>query len=199
VQWAADLIEAYVRCGRIEDAQHQLAALATETDRTGQRWGTACVARYRGMLAAEDDFEHHFEQALAIHQWDPSRFETARTQLCLGQRRRRARRRADARAVLHSALDTFDALGAVPWADQVRVELRATGEAPSPSRQHSLRDLTPQELQVALIVAHGATNKETAAALFLSPKTIEFHLQNAYRKLAIRSRAELARTVALAG
>ncbi len=198
VQWAGDLIESYVRCGRADDARLQLDHLAEEAEQTGQRWAAACVARNRGTLAADDDYEEAFEEALDIHQQDPSRFETARTQLCLGRRRRRARRRGDARRALHAALDTFEALGAEPWAEQASLELRAAGEAPAPARDPSMRALTAQETQVALIVADGATNNEAAAALFLSTKTVEFHLRNIYRKLAVRSRSELARKVALA-
>ena len=111
-------------------------------------------------------------------------------------RRRRSRRRGSARAVLHEALAYFEAAGAQLWASQTRAELRATGETPAPPADASLSALTQQELQVTLIVAKGATNKEAAAALFLSPKTIEFHLGNTYRKLGIRSRTELVRRVA---
>ena len=88
--------------------------------------------------------------------------------------------------------------GAEPWAQQARSELRAAGETLVRGEPGSLRSLTPQELQVALTVAKGATNRETAAALFLSEKTIELHLTNAYRKLGLRSRAELAGRVAAA-
>jgi DNA-binding CsgD family transcriptional regulator len=122
-------------------------------------------------------------------------FERARTQLALGMRRRRSRRRADARAVLREALAYFERSGAEPWARQAQAELRATGEMPPRDNAGGLRPLTPQELQVALTVAQGATNREAAAALFLSPKTVEFHLGNTYRKLGVRSRAELVRRV----
>jgi DNA-binding NarL/FixJ family response regulator len=94
--------------------------------------------------------------------------------------------------VLHRALATFETLGAEPWAEQVRAELRASGETPEPSPGGSLMTLTPQELQVALVVGGGATNREAAAALFISPKTVEFHLGNVYGKLGVRSRTELA-------
>jgi DNA-binding NarL/FixJ family response regulator len=118
-------------------------------------------------------------------------FERARTQLCYGERLRRARRRADARRHLHDALDTFTRRGAQPRADRVRTELRATGSTVGRSAD-ALPRLTPQELQVALVVARGATNHEAAATLFLSQKTIEYHLSNIYRKTNIRSRADLA-------
>ena len=122
----------------------------------------------------------------------------ALTQLCLGERLRRAKRQNDARAPLRSALETFDRLGAAPWSAQARAGLAAAGERPSSLPDRSLHTLTAQELQVALVVASGATNKEASASLFLSPKTVEFHLGKAYRKLGLRSRSELARLVASA-
>jgi DNA-binding NarL/FixJ family response regulator len=97
--------------------------------------------------------------------------------------------------VAHAALETFNALGAASWADQARRELAATGERARRRTPTTADDLTPQELQVALLVAEGATNREAAAALFITPKTIETHLQAVYRKLGIRSRVELARRV----
>ena len=118
-------------------------------------------------------------------------FERARTELCYGERLRRARRRAEARGQLHAALETFERLGAQPWANRARNELRATGETARRDRTAS-DELTLQELQVALRVAQGATNREAAAALFLSPKTVEAHLSRIYSKLRVRSRTELA-------
>ena len=81
------------------------------------------------------------------------------------------------------------------WGERTRIELGAAGVSQTPVANHSLRDLTQQELHVTLIVAKGATNREAAAALFLSEKTVEFHLRNAYRKLGVRSRAQLVRRV----
>ena len=133
--------------------------------------------------------------ALELH-GDMEPFERARTELCLGRRRRHSRHRAAARVVLHQALSTFETLGAERWAEQARAELRATGESPAPSPGQSLMTLTPQEIQVALVVAGGATNKEAGAALFISPKTVEFHLGHVYSKLGVRSRTELVPKVA---
>ena len=163
---------------------------------SGLHWELAIAARGRGLLADEQSYESEFAAALAFH-GDAMPYERSRTLLCLGMRRRRSRRRADARAALHKALSYFETSGAEPWAEQTRAELRAAGDA-APARadeRASLRTLTPQELQVALTVAAGATNKEAAASLFLSTKTVEFHLSNAYRKLGVRSRAELVRKV----
>ena len=89
----------------------------------------------------------------------------------------------------------LDTLGAVRWAEQARTELRASGGTPKTTQAGPTRTLTPQELHVALTVAAGATNKETAAALFISAKTVEFHLGHIYRKLGLRSRSELVRYV----
>jgi DNA-binding CsgD family transcriptional regulator len=194
IGWAADQVEVYIRCGAITDAKRSLVMLEDTARRTRLRWVNAGAARCRGMLANEDCYEREFEAALEFY-GDEMAFERARTQLALGMRRRRSRRRADARAALHEALAYFDRNGAEPWAEQARAELRASGEVPSRYATGSLRSLTAQELQVALIVARGITTREAAAALFLSPKTVEFHLGNTYRKLGVRSRGELVRRV----
>jgi DNA-binding CsgD family transcriptional regulator len=97
-----------------------------------------------------------------------------------------------AREHLRVALEAFDRLGAVPGVETARVELAATGARARRRDATSLDELTPQELQISLLLAGGRTTRETAAALFLSPKTIEYHLRNAYRKLGVHSRDELA-------
>ena len=145
-------------------------------------------------MASDDDFEEHFRDALQRHRPELP-FETARTQLVFGERLRRGGRRVDARAQLRDALDTFERLGAEPWSERARAELETTGERVRRRRGAPTDELTPQELRVALVVARGASNREAAAALFLSPKTIEFHLRNVYRKLGIRSRTELVRAM----
>jgi DNA-binding CsgD family transcriptional regulator len=193
-QWAADLVEAHIRSGAMTDAECSLAALEEIARRTGLKWANAGAARCRGMLVGEDRYEREFQTALALY-GEEMAFERARTQLAIGMRRRRSRRRADARAALQEALAYFERGGAEPWAGQARAELRATGVMPPRDKVGGLRSLTPQELQVALIVAQGSTNREAAATLFLSPKTVEFHLGNTYRKLGVRSRAELVRRV----
>ncbi|HEY2937542.1 MAG TPA: AAA family ATPase [Gaiellaceae bacterium] len=197
VQWAPDLVEAYILARRAADAERILSAFQRQAKRTGRTWALATAARCRGMLADEDGFETEFGQALSWHERTKTPFERARTELRLGERLRRARRASDARARLRSALEAFEALGATPWAEQARVELAASGERRERRREASgLRRLTPQELQIALIAARGATNREIAAGLFLSPKTVEFHLGKVYRKLGIRSRTELAHALA---
>ena len=194
-QWGADLVEAYTRAGRTDDAVRALETFTAQAERTGRAWAHAAAARCRGLLA-EDNFDDAFATALEWHERTPTPFERARTELVLGERLRRAKRRSDARQWLRGALEMFERLGAVTWADRARTELHATGETLRRRHDIGLEQLTPQELQVALLVAEGATNREVGAALFLSPKTIERHLSHTYRKLNVRSRTELARVVA---
>jgi DNA-binding CsgD family transcriptional regulator len=194
--WAPDLIEAYIRLGRVSDAERVLDRLGNEAKTTRGTWARAVEARARGLLADEDDLDRVFADALEWHDRTPTPLEKARTLLCYGQRLRRARRRSEARPQLESAFDSFDRCGAMRWADLAAAELRAIGERSRGGRHTQTRDLTPHEIQVALAVAEGATNREAAAALFLSVKTIEFHLRNIYLKLGVRSRTELARTFA---
>jgi ATP/maltotriose-dependent transcriptional regulator MalT len=193
VQWCPDLIEAYIRAGEPDQARELLGAFEGQALRTRGHWAAATASRCRGMLADDSHFEAEFHHAVTLHQLLPTPFELARTQLCIGERRRRVGRRTAARDALRCAADTFDALYARPWAQRARHEHNATGE--TPRRRNSTQDerLTAQELRVALVVANGATTRETASQLFLSPKTIEFHLGNIYRKLDVRSRTELAR------
>ena len=101
-----------------------------------------------------------------------------------------------AREQLRTALDIFEHLGASPWADRASAELAATGETRRRRDPATIDELTPQELQIALALAGGKTTRETAAALFLSPKTVEYHLRHVYQKLGIHSREELARALA---
>ena len=146
-------------------------------------------------FAPDTDVDVCFSVALAYHQHTPDDFEAARTELAYGSRLRRLKRRVDSRPHLRTALAAFERLGAVPWADQAAAELRATGETAQRRSTTGLDHLTPQELQVAHMLAVGRTTREAAAALFLSPKTIEYHRRNVYLKLGIRSRDELAAAI----
>ena len=196
IQWAPDLIEAYVRCGRKDEAQGALERFEGLACATKRVWALATAARCRGLLAPNDTFEAAFREALAQHTRDENPFDRARTELCFGERLRRARRRIDARVPLRAALACFERLGADPWAVRARIELVATGETVRSSEAARTDELTPQELEIARLVAGGATNREAATALYLSPKTIEAHLGRVYRKLRVRSRTELARLLA---
>lgn len=189
----AELVDVLLRLGRTDEATATAAAYVEAADAKGQPWARARAFRCVGLLV--DDFDAPFEQALALHEETLDRFETGRTSLAYGARLRRAGRRVDARAHLRGALDAFAALGAEVWADQAATELDLTGERVPRRAVGGVAALTPQELQVALLLADGRTTREAAAALFLSPKTIEYHLRKVYTKLDIRSRDELAHVV----
>ncbi|HTP24000.1 MAG TPA: helix-turn-helix transcriptional regulator, partial [Solirubrobacteraceae bacterium] len=149
----------------------------------------ALLARCLGLID-EPRAEEHFARAIELGD-ALSPFDAARTELLFGEWLRRHRRRADARRHLRSALERFARVGMAPWEARARAELRATGET-ARRRDPSTRDeLTPQELQIARLVATGKTNPEVAAQLFLSPRTIDYHLRKVFAKLEIASRAEL--------
>jgi DNA-binding CsgD family transcriptional regulator len=187
-----ELVELELRLGRPEQAAAHLASFEPAAMAKGQPWALARAARCRGLLAPDDAVDRHFAEALAQHAETPDVFEMARTRVAYGARLRRARQRVRAREQLRAAIEVFDRLGAVPWSDIAGRELAATGET-ARKRDLSTRDqLTPQELQIALLLAAGRTTREAAASLFLSPKTIEYHLRSVYRKLGIGSREELA-------
>jgi len=197
VQALPDHIEVLARMGQRDAAKRAVESLDRYA-RAGERfWAMAAVARYLGYLA-DGDFAKHFEDALELHRSSPSKsaFEVARTQLCYGEALRRNRDRVSSREHLRAALQAFEQMGAEPWAHRARAELSATGERARKRNLVSSRNLTAQELQIALAVADGATNREVAAQLFLSPKTVESHLSSLYRKLEIRSRTDLARLFA---
>ena len=136
--------------------------------------------------------EAQFEQALALHGQERP-FERARTELAFGEMLCRVGRRSDARPHLRNALAEFERLASEPWAERARSELRASGETARKRDPSTIDQLTPQELQIARLVADaGLSNPEIAARLFLSRKTIEYHLHKIYTKLGVSSRAELA-------
>jgi DNA-binding CsgD family transcriptional regulator len=187
-----ELVEALVRLDRAAEAEQRLPTFATAAEAKGQPWSLARLARCRGLLGDDEQYA----EALKLHQRTPDRFEQARTQLCHGEALRRARQRVKARDQLRAAVEGFDALGAAPWAERARRELQSSGETMRRRDALTLDALTPRELQVALVLAEGHTIRETAAKLFLSPKTVDHHLQHVYRKLAIDSRAALAEALA---
>ncbi len=194
---APELVEALLRLGRPDDAATLVADFAAAAEAKGQPWPLARALRCRALVTTDAaDAEELFEEALRLHDLTPDGFQGAVTRLAHGARLRRSRQRVRAREELRTALDVFERLGARPWADQARAELTASGETARRRDASTLDDLTPQELQISRLLADGATTREAAAALFLSPKTIEYHLRNVYRKLGIHTRDEL--TAALA-
>jgi DNA-binding CsgD family transcriptional regulator len=152
------------------------------------------LARCRAVIAEDgDEAKRLFEDALEHHGRAGLAYQVARTRLAYGERLRRERRKIDARAQLRTALDTFEGLGTKLWAERARGELRATGETARKRDVSTLDDLTPQELRIAQLVAGGATNRDVAAQLFVSPKTVEYHLRKVFLKVGVNSRVELAR------
>ncbi|KWX02107.1 Regulatory protein LuxR [Carbonactinospora thermoautotrophica] len=190
---AIDRIDAAVRAGQRDTARAWTDELDGFAAATGSAWAAAAVAHGRALLTGGDAAERHFEQALAHHAYSRRTPDRARTELAYGEFLRRARRRVDARAHLRAALEIFEDLGAAPWAERASQELRASGETARRRDPSALTGLTPQELQVARLVAQGMSNRDVAAQLYLSPRTIDFHLRNVFAKLGVSSRAELAR------
>jgi len=187
-----DLVEAAVRAGRAEVAQTALLALERFAERGAPpTWALALRARCRGLLSAGAAAERHFGEALTLHAQTQRSFDRARTQLAYGEHLRRSRRRLAAREHLGPALDEFERLRAAPWAERAAAELRATGEHARKRDYSTIDQLTPQELQIVRFVGEGATNKDVGAQLFLSPRTIDYHLRRIFIKLGISSRAEL--------
>jgi DNA-binding CsgD family transcriptional regulator len=193
---APDLIEAAVRLGRPDRAGPALARLEAWAARVHTPAIDALVERCRALLAPDEHAHAHYIAALTLHSQDSRPFAHARTELLYGEWLRRARRKTDARDHLHAALETFERLGAAPWADRARAELHAAGTPRASTTVTAnpgpLTQLTPQELQITRLAAHGLSNRDIAAQLFLSPRTIGYHLYKAYPKLGIATRAELA-------
>ncbi|WP_433245247.1 ATP-binding protein [Streptosporangium sp. CA-135522] len=189
-----DLIEAAVRLGELDLAEQALSRLAELAQRVPEPPIEALLHRCRALL---DPGEDAFALALALHEKDSRSFEHARTRLLYGEWLRRTRRKSEARTQLTAALETFDRLNAIPWADRAHAELEATGAAITSRRGPGvLALLTPQELQIVRLAAQGLSNRDIAAQLFLSPRTVGHHLYRSYPKLGVGSRQELAAIVA---
>jgi DNA-binding CsgD family transcriptional regulator len=201
LRWAiADLVEV---ARRAADRDEQ-AALRVLVERIDQEATVSAIGRLRlvagralALMAADDTADTRFGDALAVDGAADWPFELARTRLAHGEWLRRRRRIIDARTSLRSALDTFERLGAVPWCERARTELRAAGVSIEQRKlaveQTTPESLTPQQRQIVGLAAEGLTNREIAERLFLSPRTVGFHLYGAYPKLGVSSRAQLAR------
>jgi DNA-binding CsgD family transcriptional regulator len=187
-----DLVEAAQRVGETAAVMPVLDALERLAAATGRRWAQAVAGRCRA-LSGDTDVDADFSAALDEHAGSTRPFEHARTALLYGEHLRRQRRRIDARPHLRTASEIFERLGAEPWAVRACGELRASGETARRRDPSTVTQLTPQELQIVRIVNAGATNREVAAQLFLSPRTVDYHLRKVFLKLGLTSRAELAR------
>ena len=190
--WHAERVEALLALGRVEEAAGLLDAWEADAARLGRTVMLAHARRCRGLIAAArgnvEEALPHLEEAVPLHKSVGDAFGLARTLLALGVVRRRARQQRAAREAIEAALAAFETSGAAGWAEKARAEVRRIGGR---TREHGL---TAAERRVAALVAEGRTNKEVAASLFLSEKTVETHLSHVYAKLGVRSRTELART-----
>jgi DNA-binding CsgD family transcriptional regulator len=192
---AFDRVEAAVGGGGHATAREAAAGFESWATRTGAAWAPPRVEASRALLSRGEQATEHFEAALRLIQ-DTRPFDRARIQLLYGEHLRRERRRADARVQLRRAIEGFERLRATPWAERAVAELRASGESARRRDPSTLDELTPKETQITRLVGQGLSNKEVAAQLFLSPRTIDYHLRNVFAKLGLTSRTQLARLAA---
>jgi DNA-binding CsgD family transcriptional regulator len=184
-----DLIEAAARSGRLDEAGDRIERYTRWAQHSSSPARRSVFARSRALLG-DGDVRERFEEALAPD-GAVSPFLIARTELLYGEWLRRQRQRREARPHLRRAADLFRQVGTTPWEERAEGELRATGEKARERDPSTLDQLTPQELQIAGLVASGMTNREVAAQLYLSPRTIDYHLRKVFSKLGIASRTEL--------
>jgi DNA-binding CsgD family transcriptional regulator len=196
LRWRPDLVEAYVRLERHADACSVQERLERQAALAPTAWTGAAIARGRALLAERAAADELFADASALAV-QVSQLDAARVELERGGALRRSGRRSRARTHLQVAAATFGRLGAASWAARADDDLRACGVAPREARVPVVAQLTPRELEVAMLAAAGETNREIGARLYMSAKTVEVHLGRVYRKLGVRSRTELARVDAL--
>ncbi|MFF5233076.1 AAA family ATPase [Dactylosporangium sp. NPDC000521] len=191
------LIEAVARCGDRAPAREILRAYDVWASSTANPTWLALSARCHALLAdTDDEADDRFREAIRLHLAGDSPFARARTELLYGEELRRRRHPAAAREHLRRALATFEQFGAVPWAQRTAAELRAAGDHVAAAAPEDTRAaLTAQQARIAELVAGGATNREVAEVLFLSPRTVDHHLRNIFTRLGVRSRTELAKVV----
>ena len=186
-----ELVEAAVRCNELDVARRAVDALCEKTEASGTAWARGVEARSRALISEGDDADALYRQAISLLAESRLRVESARAQLLYGEWLRRENRRVDAREQLRTAHEAFAAMGAAPFAERAARELRATGETVRKRTADTRDDMTPQEAQIAGLAADGFTNSEIGAQLFLSPRTVEWHLRKVFGKLGITSRRQL--------
>ncbi|MGH3162494.1 MAG: helix-turn-helix transcriptional regulator, partial [Streptosporangiaceae bacterium] len=191
--WAlVELVEAAVRDGRPGEAVTALDRLSERTRASGTEWALGIEARCRGLLSDDEALYRESIERLARSR---AAIELARSRLLYGEWLRRENRRIDAREQLRAAHEMFSRMGAGAFAERARRELSATGETVRKRTVETVDELTAQEAQVARLAAQGRTNPEIAALLFISPRTVEYHLHKVFPKLGISSRRELRRAL----
>jgi DNA-binding CsgD family transcriptional regulator len=189
-----DLVEAAVRSGNAEVASEALERLATTTVE-GTDWGSGILARSRALLSEGTVAESHYAEAIERLGHTQLRPDLARAQLVYGEWLRREGRRVDARHQLHESFDAFGSMGADAFAERARRELLATGEKVRKRQPETLNELTPQEEHIARLARDGRTNNEIAAELYISARTVEWHLHKVFGKLGISTRKGLRETL----
>lgn len=192
---APDHIEAAVRGDHADDAAKLLTPYQEWAEASGSPHHRALAARAAALLAPASSAAELFQESLALHATAGRPFDHARTELLYGEFLRRERQRAESRTHLRAALDVFTRLGTPVWARRAEAELRATGETARERDPNAMETLTPQELQIAEAVREGATNREVASQLFISPRTVDYHLGKIFRKLNVSSRRDLMRVL----
>jgi ATP/maltotriose-dependent transcriptional regulator MalT len=187
----SELIESATRTGRTDLATDALNRLARKARASGTDWGLGMAARSRALLSEGDDAEGGFREAIDHLSRTRVRAELARAHLLYGEWLRRANRRVDARGELTVAYETFSAMGIDGFAERTRRELLATGETARRRTVETRDDLTAQEAQIARLARDGLSNPEIGAQLFISSRTVEWHLRKVFTRLGISSRRQL--------
>jgi len=186
-----ELIEAAVRTGREELAREALERLSAMTTIEGSDWAKGLEARSRALLSEGHSAERCYTEAVERFGRTPLRPELARAHLLYGEWLRREQRRLDARRQLHAAYHLFTGIGADAFAERARRELLATGEKVRKREVDTHDQLTPQEKHIVRLARDGRTNPEIGAELFISARTVEWHLRQVFTKLGITSRRDL--------
>ena len=191
-----ELVEAAARAGDAQLARDALERLAETTERCGTDFALGMEARCRALLREGGDADELYREAIERLGRTRMRTELARAHLLYGEWLRRENRRVDARNVLRTAHGMLVAIGMEAFAERARKELQATGEKVRARTVDTRDDLTAQELQIARLARDGLSNPEIGARLFLSPRTLEWHLHNVFTKLDVRSRKQLPNALA---
>jgi DNA-binding CsgD family transcriptional regulator len=186
-----ELVEAGVRCGTHDVAAHALGQLEERTGAAGTDWALGIQARSRALLSEGEPADRLYREAITRLTRSRIVVHRARAHLLYGEWLRREHRRLDAREHLRAAEELFSQIGAEAFAGRAQRELVATGETVRRRRPETLDELTPQEAQIARLAAEGLTNPEIGARLFISPRTVEYHLRKVFGKLAVSSRRQL--------